>query len=653
MTWWPFYLSLLSAFLNAGIACLAYARGRQQGLYRTFSVLGFSFALWSIAYARLWPGSADPFWTKVLFSPLTWLPAASISFVWSYTGMPESQRRLRTAPLYLVGAVLLAALWTDRVSVDLFRWVFLLFLYPGLLACVGILFVHWRKAQDLQERNRRGYMFLAAAIAAVGGVTDFLPHYGILGLPSLANVSFTTYSLLVIMAISRHHLLDLAAALGRAAAAAASLLISLVLTCLTWLTQRFEGPIFANFFVLSLLLVAILPPLWERLNARVMRWVFARKHRGDVALADLEGGLEAAVGTAEIGRLAADAVAEAWGAETRCWWVRRALRGIEGLPSMPEELVRQLAGRPQVATVSGLKRQGDEFSVRLASRLEEHAAQAVVPIARDNELVAVLLLGPPAAGFFDLAAARWLERLARSMGRAVTHAELTAGLLRADRLAQLGTLAAGIAHEVRNPLSGILGAAQLLRLNLGAEKKEEFIRILETEVDRLNGTLTELLDYASARPQKARCDWARVWDRVHKLLRASFPLKLALETEGAPLELGISGAHLQQIVINLVKNAVRAAEKAPAPRVVLAVSKQDDRAILSVSDNGSGIPEDVLPRLFVPFMSASAGGTGLGLATVRRLAELYGGRAWAENRETGAIFLVELPLAEMVESGHE
>jgi signal transduction histidine kinase len=253
-----------------------------------------------------------------------------------------------------------------------------------------------------------------------------------------------------------------------------------------------------------------------------------------------------------------------------------------------------------------------------------------------------LFLGPPREGFYDLAAVRWHARLSLVLGRAVHAAELTAGILRADRLAQLGTLSAGIAHEIRNPLSAMLGALELLQQGLPPEQERQFLEVLREEVLRLDGTVTELLDYSSARPASARCEWTQVFDRVEKLTRRA---GLTLERAGAPAELAISGGHLQQILVNLVKNAARAAESAAEPRVDARADVRGGRATITVGDNGPGIAPEIMTRLFTPFASAAPGGTGLGLAMVKRLAELYGGRVWAENRAVGARFCVELPLA--------
>lgn len=652
---WPVAVALASAFLNAVIGSSAYLRSRAHGsavqpgasLYRSLAFLSFSFSFWSVAYLRCWPDFEDPFWARMLFTPLAWLPGAVLSFISSYIGVPDSTRRWRCWPLYGLAIAALGLLWTGRITLDRFRVGFAVLAFPIFIAAIARLFLHWRRAEEADERNRRGYLFAASLIAVAGGVTDFVP----LGAPllPLANPALTAYSLLVLMAIEKHHLMDL----GEAARQAAVLLgISLgsaaFLSVLAWVTRQVEGQLFLNFFVLSLALLVAIPPIWERVNRAFTRWMFSQQTRRDRAIAELEEGLESVREAAAIAGRAAGLVREVWGASSELLWAPRALRGLEGGPLLPETLRRAFAADPSPVTAAALRRLGPLGDAALLEALAVREAEAAVPVTRDGELVGALLIGKPAIGFFDLAALRSMRRLGAALGRAVRNAETAAGLLHADRLAQIGTLSAGIAHEIRNPLSSILGAVELLQMPIPEKDRGEYLEILQREVIRLDGTLKELLDYASAQPKRGTADWLEVWGRVEKLIRLKLPESVVLEASREPAVLAVSGAHLQQILLNLVKNAIRAAQLEGAdapPAVKVELALDGGRAELSVEDNGPGIPGEMRARLFSPFSTASVGGTGLGLATVRRLAELYGGRAWADDRPKGARFVVELPLA--------
>ncbi|MFH1724908.1 MAG: ATP-binding protein [Elusimicrobiota bacterium] len=657
---WSIVVALGSAALNGVIGALACVRSREQAVYRSLALMSLSFSLWSLGYVWAWPDFADPFWMKMMFSPLAWLPGASLAFVWSFTGMPAAQRWMRTAPLYAAGLAALALMWAGRISLQQYRAAFILGGLPVFAVALALLTMHWRRADDAAERNRRGYLVAAAWIAVVGGFTDFLPAVGIPFL-SLANVSLMAYSLIVLTAIERHHLLDLRAAAGQALALIAIAgLLALLLSSLAWLTRELEGRLFLNFFILSLFLVALLPPLWERLNRVFNRISFAHQARHERAIEQLERSLEGAADLVPIEEAARAAVRSVWGAQSELLWNASTLRGIQPDRRIPAALLEPLATDPQVHTVPGLERglsgslqhlgpasKGERGgrSRRLLDALAGAHMRAVAPVLREGELVGALLLGAPSRGFYDLSALRWLRRLGQALGRAVRGAEIAQSLLHADRLRQMGTLAAGIAHEIRNPLSAMRGAVELLDQPGPEERRQEYQDILKEEVQRLDSILAELLDYASPSSAKARCEWTAVWERVVKLIEKDMPGNVSLETRGEKTELAVSGSHLTQILINLVKNAVRSVASQASPEVRVSLSTRGSQAVLEVVDNGSGIPADVLPRLFVPFATSSPGGTGLGLASVRRIAELYGGRATAENLPQGARFLVELPLA--------
>lgn len=642
---WAVAAGVASAALNSVIGALAWTRGRRRPVYRALALMSLSFAWWSAAYTLAGPEFSDPLWMKLLLTPLAWLPAASLSFAWSFSGMDPGARRLRTVPLYLLGYLSLALLWAGRISIIQFHAAFIVGGLPIFGTTVALLTLHWRRAEEPAERNRRGYLALAAWILTVVGFLDFLPLGGIPFL-ALPNIALIAWSLLVLAAIEKHHLLDLRDAAWQAAGLlGGSAALGLAVVGLEWGTRRLGGSLFVTLFLTSLAAMVLLPPLWDRFVGAAGRMVSARQVRLDRALGDFERRAEGASSLADAETAAAEAAREAWGAKAEVFWEPGALRALDP-PGAPRPLADLLAARSEAFTAGSLRR---EAAAELQQALAERGLEAGAPVLRAGVRVGWLLVGPPREGFHDLGALRGLGRLAAALGRAAGHVETAQALLHADRLAQLGTMAAGIAHEIRNPLSAMLGAVELQSLPITPEQKANSLRILKEEVLRLDEILKGLLEYSSPRAKSARCKWLEVFDRVAKLMRPDFPDGLELTRTGPDVELAVPGTHLQQVLINLLRNGARAAASAPPegkrPGVAVSLTVLGETVLLAVADNGPGIPADLLPQLFIPFSSRSPGGTGLGLATVRRLAELYGGRAWAENAPRGARFLVELPLA--------
>jgi two-component system nitrogen regulation sensor histidine kinase GlnL len=237
---------------------------------------------------------------------------------------------------------------------------------------------------------------------------------------------------------------------------------------------------------------------------------------------------------------------------------------------------------------------------------------------------------------------------------------LEATTRRADRLAALGTVASGLAHEIRNPLGGIKGAAQLLRGALGDPDLLRCADIIIREVDRLDGLVEQLRELATPpRLQLAPINIHQVLNDVLALERqapawGAITLRTAFDPSLPPV-LG-DRAQLTQVFLNLVKNAVEAlrgsGELAVSTRLearfhIRRLSGRGRFLSVLVEDSGPGIPEEHQRQLFSPFFSTKLRGTGLGLALCHRIITEHAGTiAYEPRRAGGACFRVTLPVGE-------
>ncbi len=223
-----------------------------------------------------------------------------------------------------------------------------------------------------------------------------------------------------------------------------------------------------------------------------------------------------------------------------------------------------------------------------------------------------------------------------------------------QRLAAVGEMAAGIAHEIRNPLASMSGSIQILReeLPLSAEQAQ-LMDIVLRESERLNTTIRSFLAYA--RPQRfqiARFDVRRALNDTALLLRNSSEVKEGHEivADIPPSELWYDAdeGQIKQIVWNLATNGLRAMPDGGRLRLAAAIDSAEG-VVLTVSDQGIGIPEAELENLFQPFHSTFAKGTGLGLAIVHRIVTDYNGEIQVSSQpKAGTTVSVRLPARAVV-----
>ena len=215
----------------------------------------------------------------------------------------------------------------------------------------------------------------------------------------------------------------------------------------------------------------------------------------------------------------------------------------------------------------------------------------------------------------------------------------------------LGQLAAGVAHEIRNPLTSALLLFQTARSDPTAGGlTEEDLELIEQELTRIERSLQTFLDYARPpHPVRTRCELAAILHDALNLLRGRIEqqgVQLTLDVESTAGAIDADAEQMRQVILNLLLNALDAMRHGGALHVRLARDAQAKQVELSVADEGEGIPPHVLPRLFEPFVTGKETGLGLGLVICRRIVEEHGGTIAGRNRPAGgAVFVVRLPLA--------
>ena len=237
------------------------------------------------------------------------------------------------------------------------------------------------------------------------------------------------------------------------------------------------------------------------------------------------------------------------------------------------------------------------------------------------------------------------------------HNRLQAELQRAAQLSFVGELAAGLAHEVKNPLAGIQGTVDILiRRRDPNDPEREALEGIRHEVTRIDATVRALLD--RARPRKLTTVESSLTELTMKAVTVARSQAIGAASRGRKVRIDFhpseheiivnaDAAQIEDAILNLVINAIEAIEEEGQITVSLRREEADevDEAIIEVADTGRGIPEDQLKQIFNTFFTTTKGGTGLGLPAVRRIARAHGGRIEASSIiGQGSTFRIYLPL---------
>lgn len=252
-----------------------------------------------------------------------------------------------------------------------------------------------------------------------------------------------------------------------------------------------------------------------------------------------------------------------------------------------------------------------------------------------------------------------VERLAELENTTRNLRDAQEQIVRTEKLASVGRLSAGVAHEIGNPLAAILGLVELVESGeLSPEESREFVTRIRSETERIHRIIRDLLDFAS-QGRDAEDDATATADVLSvareavalvKPQKAFHRIELSVVGDAHDPRVRGSEARLTQVFLNLLLNAADAIDG--AGHIAVVIRREDDVLAIDVDDDGPGIPEKVAEHLFEPFVTTKpvGKGTGLGLAVCHTIVERSGGTITASNRpDRGARITVRLPLVTAVE----
>ncbi|WP_238457834.1 two-component system sensor histidine kinase NtrB [Desulforamulus ferrireducens] len=219
-------------------------------------------------------------------------------------------------------------------------------------------------------------------------------------------------------------------------------------------------------------------------------------------------------------------------------------------------------------------------------------------------------------------------------------------MARLERLNLIGEMAAGISHEIRNPLTTVRGFLQLFKIRNECLHQQEYFDLMIDELDRANSIITEFLSLAKKKATNKRLtNLNNIIQNLAPLMQAdavSAGKSIRLELTPIP-DLLVDEKEIRQIILNLTRNGLEAMGQ--GGHLTIKTLRQEDEVLLSVQDQGSGISPEIIDKIGTPFFTTKDNGTGLGLAICYSIATRHGARIEIDSSPAGTVFAVHFPLA--------
>jgi signal transduction histidine kinase len=677
--------------LALGVSILLRAgRPRVLTLYSVFSLTVGGYYLSSFFHS-LFARTEYPWVSRVTVGATILLaslvPGAAVAFFLEFLGVSKGThllgRRLAVLSAVFGLAVAVSPLaqkgWA-RVAIG--AWVL-----GALLASVSLLLRRMSTTESRIERLRLTYLAIGAGASILFSALDLLGRYG-LPIPSLGPVFTTLYLFFLAQTLLRLRLMDLHELLGKIASQTVlATILAAVFTVLTvWVDENNTSLFVFNTVVAAFVVLILLEPLRAKVEEQVVAIFFRERFELLRVLGGVRARMAGVIEISELARMVLDALHESGRITHASLYLladdRPGYRLLDARGPAPVSFLDTGAARGVLfAVASGQKavllenverrivvmRQQAVEGKRFRDELKRLNDTRAALLQMKGGITVPLLGNDRVIGFLNL----WDERVpeayasdeialilevAERLATALENSKLYERIRERDRLAALGEMAAGLAHEIRNPLGAIKGAAQCLDPKRLPGEEGEFLEVIVEEVNRLNGVVSAFLDYARPLKQSfGATDLNEVVTRTVRLIQNEIPkgIELKVEQEEALPKVEADAEQLKQVLINLVQNAMQALADTGGSITVKTVRPDrftefratgDSFVEVHVTDTGPGIPPDQQQHIFVPFYTTKQKGTGLGLAICQRIVKNHGGTLSVQSKVgEGATFIIRLP----------
>jgi signal transduction histidine kinase len=670
------------AFILLGL--LVFLRGIDRGVSSAFFLLCFFTFCWQFSWFILFsfPGFISAsIMVKVGYSGIIFLPIALIHFLSNFFRLKEREKL--TSAFYSIGGLFLALLWGTNYFINgyyEYSWgfypragyihpIFMLFFLSQNIIGAYIMGAKYYSSKDIKIKKQIQLFFIAFLIYCLAA-GDFLPNYGIAFYPPGYLFILISFCILT-YAIFKHHLIELIGAIKK------GIFYSLIIGLITgiylasiYLFSYLINNISEGFsLVLSSLLMILFAIFFQPLRDKIQEFIdkvfFRGKYDYQKTLKELSLVARSIAGLDELLDNVLTAIVNVIKLNNASVYVldkrggkyfARKTIGIDIKRALPEndDIIKLLASRKEAVMYDEISK----TSGNISGFMKEIGAAIIFPIITKDELVGFLCLGEKLSGeVYSDEDIDLLTTLCNQMGVSIENAmlyedalEAQKKLYQADKLATVGALAAGLAHEIKNPIAAIKGFSQVIGKAVeenDAEAIKDFKDVVPRQLDRINEIVEKLLTLSKPpKLERKKIDINVLLDEIVRLVEKQ-ALKQRVEIvksfEDLPQTLA-DPEQLTQAFLNLILNAIQSMPDGGQIEIRTRFMGTD-RIVVEIIDNGAGIPKEKLSRIFDPFYTTKAGGSGLGLSVTQKIIIDHHGKIDVDSEVgKGTTFKIILPV---------
>jgi signal transduction histidine kinase len=683
----------LACFITAAtsfcIGFFAYFTGRDLSS-KFWGFLCLSITLWSFGLGKKF-GSPDMqtalFWGRFHYFGAVFIPSLYFHFILTLTKKTDRKLIYPIAAGYILSSLLFISNFSNFLVSTVIRKMGTYFIIPGILYPIFALFffgyiavAHYILIQSFRTssgltRTQIGYLLVSSIVGYSGGFTAFMPvffnsfPYGLYFIP--------LYTIIVTYAVLKYHLMDINIVIKKGAVYAyLSFLVLVPCTIIIIIAQRYffgEARTFFTLLAFCTLLLASLVSLRVKpdIEEYVETVLFKGRFKYKKALKDLSKIIISFLDEKELFKKAGNILVKDLGAENVSFFLldkeKRActLRASQNLQrSKVKELPQQdlflkwLEKKKRAVVKEVLERSYDpdiKLAVKSMNSLE---SEVCIPLMSRDQLIGIINLGNKRSGeMYSHEDLDLLTHFATQASVALENARLyqemqrTQQLMRrTDRLSSLGSLTAGLAHEIRNPLVTVKTFLDLVPQRYkDKEFRGNFLKLTTSELERITKLVSDLLDFAKPKkPTFKRADINQVIAEIIPLIAVEAGKRdIALETnlrDTPRARLDVD--QMKQVFLNILLNAIEAVKVHGR----ISITSRDIRkngseyVQVEIADTGKGIPKKLVDQIFDPFFTTKEKGSGLGLAISHQIVEDHHGFIEVESMpKKGTTFFINIP----------